>query len=244
MSLALCFFLSLPDIHDPSLMLLAVFPSHVPMTIPRGNHLKRSRGSSSCHHKLGQHSRERVEERNPSIIALTDSRSARRSSTTSSQSQSRPVSQRRRKRRRFSADCAGVLQNHLPVASHSKPVFPASSPPSPPPSSYLPDEEDRLSVISERLRLKMSNSSSTAAHGRRPGGQTCTHEDWQDIKELFSKAAEQYNGKHAPNISNPITPTRPSGPFLCPTQTLMRYAQKSPRNGCHRGDAVAACRDT
>lgn len=39
----------------------------------------------------------------------------------------------------------------------------------------------------------MSNSSSTTAHGSHPTGQVCTYEDWQDIKELFAKAAEQYN---------------------------------------------------
>ena len=45
----------------------------------------------------------------------------------------------------------------------------------------------------------MANSSSTATHGKLPAGQVCTYEDWQDIKELFAKAAEQYNGKLAPN---------------------------------------------
>jgi len=182
-------------------MLLAVFPSPVPMTIPRGNHLKRSRGSLSHHNKPGQHPRERVDERNASIIVSTDSRSTQRTSPSNCQSQSRPVSHRR-KRRRVSANCTGVLQNHLLATSHPEPIFPtpSSSPPAPPPPSPQPDEEERLSVISERLRLKMSNSSSTAAHGRHPTGQVCTYEDWHDIKELFAKAAEQYNGKLVPNI--------------------------------------------
>ncbi|KAF9785431.1 hypothetical protein BJ322DRAFT_1006438 [Thelephora terrestris] len=39
----------------------------------------------------------------------------------------------------------------------------------------------------------MTKSSSTTAHGSHPTGQVCTFEDWQDIKELFAKAAEQYN---------------------------------------------------
>lgn len=175
-------------------MLLAVLPSHVPMTVPRGNHLKRSRGSFSRHSKRGQHPRERAEERTTPTIAPTDPREARASN---SQPQSRPVvPHRRRKRRRFSANCPGALQNHLPIF----PTPSSSTLPSPPPSSSRPDEEDGVSVILERLRLKMSNSSSTTAHGRHPTGQVCTYEDWQDIKELFAKAAEQYNGKHAPAI--------------------------------------------
>ena len=53
-------------------------------------------------------------------------------------------------------------------------------------------------MILERLRLKMSKSSSTTAYGSHPTGQVCTFEDWQDIKELFAKAAEQYNGELRP----------------------------------------------
>ena len=178
------------------------------MTVPRGNHLKRPRGSFS-RNKFSQHPRDRVEERNAPIIALTDPRSTR-TSTPSSQLQSCPASHRRRKRRRFSASCTGVLQHHLPITSQTKCALPTASstlPPTPSSSSRA-DEENRLSVISERLRLKMSNSSSTAAHGKHPTGQVCTYEDWQDIKELFAKAAEQYNGEHVPNIFPP--------PSICP----------------------------
>lgn len=202
-------------------MLLAVFPSHIPMTVPRGNHLKRSRGSVSRPQKLSQHPRERAEERNASIIAPASPRPAQRTLTPDPPSQSRPAPHRRRKRRRFSANCTGVLQNHLPATSHTKLVFPtppSSTPPSPPSSSSRPDEEHRLSVISERLRLKMSNSSSTAAHGKLPTGQVCTYEDWHDIKELFAKAAEQYNGKHVPNkFYHPHVFFGPSSPsvYVC-----------------------------
>ena len=182
------------------------------MTVPSRSHLKRSRGSFARNHRLCPHPRQRIHEADPSIIAPPDSRSsARRPLTTNYQSQSLPVAYRHRnKRRRLSASCTSVLQNHLPFPSHPKPVFPtppSSSSSSPPPSSPQTDEEDRLSVISERLRLKMTNSSFTTAHGKNPPtGQVCTYEDWQDIKELFAKAAEQYNGKHVPNISNPASP--------------------------------------
>ena len=47
----------------------------------------------------------------------------------------------------------------------------------------------------------MANSSSTATHGKHPAGLVCTYEDWQDIKELFAKAAEQYNGEYVPRVS-------------------------------------------
>ena len=198
---------STPTVDDPSLMLLTIFPSHIPMTVPRGHHLKRSRGPFARSHKLSHDPRQRIHETDPSIIAPTDPRSSTRlSSAINYQSQPRPVSHRHRsKRRRLSANCPGVLQNHLPIPSHPKPVFPTPPPsssahPSPPSSDSQTDEEDRLSVISERLRLKMSNSSSTAAYGNNPASQLCTYEDWQDIKELFAKAAEQYNGKHVPNI--------------------------------------------
>ena len=207
-------------IHDRSLMLLAIFPSQ--MTAPRGNHLKRSRGSVARHQKPSQHPYDRVEERNAPVIAQPEPRSTR-AATSNCPPQSRPVSHRRRKRRRFSANCTGALQNHLPVTSQPKPAFPT---PTAPPSSSRPDEEDRLSVISERLRLKMSNSSSTAAQGRCPTGQVCTYEDWQDIKELFAKAAEQYNGKHVPNTF--CHPHVSFGPLSrCgPTQSLMRCTNK------------------
>ena len=181
-------------------MLLAVYPSHTPMTVPRGKHLKRSRGSLG-RHKLSQYPRERVEERNAPIIAPTDPHSTR-ASTPNSQPQSHPASHRRRKRRRFSASCAGALQHNVPITSQTKPAHltPSSPLPPTPSSSSRADEEDRYSVISERLRLKMANCSSTAARGKHPTGQVCTYEDWQDIKELFAKAAEQYNGEHVPNI--------------------------------------------
>ena len=71
-------------------------------------------------------------------------------------------------------------------------------------------------MISERLRLKTSNSLSTTAHGRHPASQLCTYEDRQDIEELSAKAAEQYNGKLILNISNPPATIRSSGHFLCP----------------------------
>lgn len=62
-------------------------------------------------------------------------------------------------------------------------------------------------MLSERLRLKMTKCSTTTAYGNcHPTGQVCTHEDWQDIKELFAKAAEQYNGKHVPNVFPNPTP--------------------------------------
>ena len=175
------------------------------MTIPRGNHLKRSRGSFSRNHKPTLYPRERVVGRNASIITSAELRTGMQPSPPPTrQPQSRPTSHRRRKRRRFSANGTGVLQNHLPIpSSHTKPsIFP--TPPStsssqfssPPPSSCSrTDDEGSQSVISERLRLKMSKSSSTTAHGSHPTGQVCTYEDWQDIKELFAKAAEQYNGK-------------------------------------------------
>lgn len=198
------------DIDDHSLMLLAVLPSHDPVAIPRGNGRKRSRGSFSRNHKPSLHPRERAEGRNVSIVTSTDLRPTTRrpSPPTCQQPQSRQVSHRRRKRRRFSTNGTGLLQNHLPGAtsSHcSKPVFPTAPPlpsssfPTLPPSSSQTDE-DRESVISERLRLKMSKCSSTTARGSYPAGHVCTYEDWQDIKELFAKAAEQYNGKHVPNI--------------------------------------------
>lgn len=173
------------------------------MTVPRGNHLKRSRGSLG-RHKLSQYPRERVEERNVPIIAPTDPRSTR-ASTPNSQPQSGPTSHRRRKRRRFSASCTGVLQHNLAITSQTKPahLIPSTTLPSIPSSSSRADEEDKLSVISERLRLKMTDSSSIATHGKHPTGQVCTYEDWQDIKELFAKAAEQYNGEHVPNIFQP-----------------------------------------
>ena len=190
--------------------MLAVLPSHTPMTVPRGNHLKRSRGSFSPHHKPGQPH----QERNTLVIAPTDPRSTR-ALTSNRQPQSRPIILCRRKRRRFSANHTGVLQNHLPVPSPTKSGLPTPSPAflSTPPPISQPDEEDGLSVISDRLRLKMSNSSSIAAHGKRPTGQVCTYEDWQDIKELFVRAAEQYNGKHVPNIFN--HPHFSFGPFPC-----------------------------
>jgi len=211
-------------------MLLAVLPSHIPMAVPTGIRLKRSRGSLPRNHKLGQHPRQRIQEADPSIIAPT----ARHPLATNHQSQPRTVSHRHRnKRRRLSANCAGVSQTHLPVASHPNPVFPTpptSSAPSPPPSSSSrTDEEDRLSVISERLRLKMSNSSSTAAHGKNLTGQVCTYEDWQDIKELFTKAAEQYNGKHAPNISNPTATIRASGSLFLPHSVTDTYEISKPQ---------------
>lgn len=197
-----------------SLMLVTVYPSHTPMTVPRGNHLKRPRGSFT-RHKLSQQPRERVEERNVPIIAPTDPRSTR-ALTSTSQSQSCPASHRRRKRRRFSASYTGVLQHHLPITSQTKPAHPAT-PSTLPSTSSRADEEVRSSVISERLRLKMSNSSSTATHGRHHTGQVCTYEDWQDIKELFAKAAEQYNGEHAPNFFFSPPPICPS-PITCSIQ--------------------------
>lgn len=67
-------------------------------------------------------------------------------------------------------------------------------------------------MISERLRLKMTNCSSTATRGRYSTGQVCTYEDWQDIKELFAKAAEQYNGEHVPRVlSRPGAPHSDTG---------------------------------
>ena len=229
--------------------MLAVLPSHGPMTVSRGNHLKRPRGSSSCNQKAGQYPRERAEERNLSVVAPKDPRSTQRPSAANRQSQSCLVSHRRPKRRRFSADSPGALQNTLPVALNTKPVLPTPSPPLPS-SSSQPDEEDGLSVITERLRLKMTNSSSTAAHGRHPTGQVCTYEDWQDIKELFAKAAEQYNGKLVPNISNPPATIRSSRHFLYPavappdTDQFHEKKNNSSRNGCCRGDAVATCCDS
>ena len=191
------------DIDDPSLMLLTVLPFHDPMTIPRGNGRKRSRGSFSRNHKPSLYPREG---RNTTVIAQTD---LRLPSSSTCQPHSRSVPHRRRKRRRFSPTngTPGVLQNHhLLATSHSKPVFPTPPPPStcspcpspPPPSVSSRTDEERTCVISERLRLKMSKSSSTTARGNYPSVQVCTFEDWQDIKELFAKAAEQYNGKHVP----------------------------------------------
>ena len=185
-------------------MLLTLLPSHVPMTVPTESHLKRSRGSFTRHHKLGQYPRQRAPGRNSSAIAPTDPRASKQRPSITNR-ESRPAPHRHHKRRRLSANCTGVSQNQLLVASHTKPVFPTAPPPSPTlsslsSSSSRPDEEDRLSVTSERLRLKMSNSSSTAAYGKHLTGPVCTYEDWQDIKELFAKAAEQYNGKQAPNF--------------------------------------------
>ena len=202
--------------------MLAVLSSHAPMTVSRGNHLKRPRGSSSCNQKVGHHPRERVEERNLSVVAPTVPRSTQRPSAANRQSQPCLVSHRRRKRRRLSVSSPGVLQNPLPLAPNTKPVFPTPSPPLPS-SNSEPDEEDRLSVITERLRLKMTNSSSTAAHGRHPTGQVCTYEDWQDIKELFAKAAEQYNGKLVPNIFNPPATIRSSPTFSVPPLRHTRH---------------------
>jgi hypothetical protein len=211
-------------------MLLAVLPSHDPMScIPRGNGRKRSRGSFSRNHRPNLYPRERAEGRTASIIGSADPLHTTRRplppppSPSPCQSQPRLVPHRRRKKRRFSANGTGVLSNHClpqPTTSHStKPVFPTPPPttaatttatttpsspfqtPSPPPSSPRTDADGRSSsVISERLRLKMSKALSTTAHGSCPTGQVCTLEDWQDIKELFAKAAEQYNGKHVPNI--------------------------------------------
>lgn len=70
-------------------------------------------------------------------------------------------------------------------------------------------------MISERLRLKMSKASHTTAYGNHPTGLVCTYEDWQDIKELFAKAAEQCNGEHFPNI-----PSNPYFRTLCPVTEL------------------------
>ena len=148
---------------------------------------------------------------NPRVITPADLCSAaRRPSSSTYHSQSRSGPHRRRKRRRFSTNPTGVLQNHLlPATSPSKPVFPTPPSPSPPfPVPPLPQrrtDEDTDPVISERLRRKMTTSSSTTAHGSCPTGQVCTYEDWLDIKELFAKAAEQYNGKHVPDIFKPLS---------------------------------------
>lgn len=184
-------------------MLLAVLPSHDPIAVPRGTGRKRSRGSFSCNRKSSLYPRERTEGRNAPIITPTDLRSTtHRPSPLTCQSQSRQASRHRHKRRRFSANRTSVSQN-LTTTSDSKPVFPTPPPtsspfPTPPPSG-APTDEGTHPVISERLRLKMSQSSYTTAHGSNPTGQVCTYEDWLDIKELFAKAAEQYNGKHVPN---------------------------------------------
>ena len=236
------------------------------MTVPRGNHLKRARGSFSRNHKPILYPRERPEGRNASIITSpelrpTTQRPPQPPPPPTRQSQSRPTSHRRRKRRRFSANGTSVLQNHLPVTSQTKPcifptppasVVPSSSqlpPPSACSSSSRTDEEDGQSVISERLRLKMSKSSSTTAHGSHPTGQVCTFEDWQDIKELFAKAAEQYNGEFTSRnrfANHPHTPPPPCV-FHTPLVTFeasYTETKNSPRNGRRRGNAVITRRDS
>ena len=215
--------------------MLAVLPPHDPMTVPRGKHLKRSRGSLSRSHKLGQCSRDG---RNQSIIASTGSRSTtQQPSSSTCQPQSSPTSHRRRKRRRFSDNGSGVSENNLPVTSQVFPTLPSSASPAPhPPSSpsARTDEEDRVSVIAERLRLKMTNSLTTTARGGYPTGQVCTYEDWQDIKELFTKAAEQYNGEH--NVPNTLQTTTPPRVLRVPPQMLIRCMEtKAPET-----DAVEA----
>ena len=95
------------------------------------------------------------------------------------------------------------------VTSNEGPGTNLSSLISLPPSSSRPDGGDRFSAISKWLRLMMSHSSSTAAHGRHPTGQVCgAYEDLQDIKQLLAKATEQYNGKLVLNISNPSATIR------------------------------------
>lgn len=219
--------------HPPSL--LSPPPKSL-MTVPRGNRPKRPRGSfSKSQHKdkLCQLPYPSIEERYPSLIAQT---LTQRPSIATCQSQSRPVPHCRRKRRRFTANCTSVLQGQLPFASSkAESVFPTpstssdpSSPahPSPPPSSPQPDEEERLSVTSERLRLKIMSNSSSTAHGNHLTGQVCTYEDWQDIKELFAKAAEQYNGKRPSRTFSDSTTPMPSPGSLSMSHTNPFHSQK------------------
>ena len=149
------------------------------------------------------------------VIAPMDPCSTQRPLVADRQSQSCLVLHHRCKKRRFSANSPGILQYPLSVVPNTKPILLTPSPSLPPSSSRL-DEEDKLSVISERLCLKTSNNSSTAAHGRHPASQLCTYEDWQDIEELCAKATEQYNSKLVPNISNPPTTICSLGHSLSP----------------------------
>ena len=211
------------------------------MTVPAAAH-KRSRTSLTCPQKF---TRRRAQDRHAAVIVRPDPRSASKQQSSPAISQCRPALHRPRKKARLSADGTGVSQAQLLVTSLAKPVFPTTSSSafsSPPHSGPQPNEEDNHSVTSERLRLKMTNTSSTATHGKLPTGQVCTYEDWQDIKELFAKAAEQYNGKLIPNASQLMCSPSP----LRPTWTLTRSATKkySPRDGCGRGDATASSSDS
>ncbi|KAF8643004.1 hypothetical protein AX16_009249 [Volvariella volvacea WC 439] len=60
---------------------------------------------------------------------------------------------------------------------------------SPPPSQYLPPPER---VSKWTTRSKLMDTSSTATRGTQIDRDTCDYDDWEDLKELFAKAAEQY----------------------------------------------------
>lgn len=47
-------------------------------------------------------------------------------------------------------------------------------------------------VSSWETRKRIMDTSSTAGRGTQIDRETCDYEDWEDLKELFAKAAEQY----------------------------------------------------
>lgn len=49
--------------------------------------------------------------------------------------------------------------------------------------------------IAPRRRLKAIDTTSTATRGKPPSRMDCDYEDWEDLKDLFGKAVEQYEGE-------------------------------------------------
>lgn len=69
--------------------------------------------------------------------------------------------------------------------------------------NILPSHTSNESIDSSPRRIKIMDTTSTAMRGAQTGLRTtCDYEDWEDLKELFTKAADEYESSSLPSTSS------------------------------------------